>query len=712
VDSRNRPVSHKPESQPAHAVPPIRFDSSGRVTGNTVSTGMDCGSRCPDYIICANFRGFRQSCRMSIVQRNLGEYRDNGAEMPTNTSMVQPRRSILPFPTQPARLSAIGMKSADRRTSSAPHAPIGIATAVFLAHSSLCGVASAKPFEEYIKPMPTVAPLSSASWGTAALPRDLSNGIESAMGAGVHPQWYYWDGQIIRAKDGKYHMFMSTFDANSNFGTAWQGSDAYHAISQTNVLGPYLRQDYVYSTGGSTPHKGHNVSAVELPDGTYAVIVGEIVPFQIFKSSSLDGPWTGCSPQSDIGASNVSMFPRHDGKYQIVERNGRIAIADTLCGHYVKQTPTCAYTQNPTDAQGNPVVGSIYAKRTSIPGVSNPSYLWQEDPHIWRSGGTYHVVYSGSGDRVGWHVYSSDGLSWKDNGYAWSPRDYQKIFCYEGTTTCNAWYKMERPGVVLQDGHPTHMTWAVSDVDKDNQVTPGTNHGTKVVVIPFDGVAFDNDFGTGASGGAGTGGATSTGGVSAAAGTKATGGSSTTGGTKATAGTTSVVTAGGTSSNGGSQAVGGLSAMGGSQATGGLASNGGSKAAGGTTSASNVGGGSTRVTATGGAVTTGGVSNTPTGGVTAVSTANGGSSSPSSGTGTGGQTGGALGVGGVQTSGGLIGSTATGTSTIPPTGTGDASNTGGCGCRVAGGDSHSKSLAILGVLGLLSLRPRRRRIVR
>jgi hypothetical protein len=166
-----------------------------------------------------------------------------------------------------------------------------IAAVALLANVGLTGTARAKPFEDYIKPMPTVSPLSSASWGTAALPRDLSNGIESAMGAGVHPQWYYWDGQIIRAKDGKYHMFMSTFDANSNFGTAWQGSDAYHAISETNVLGPYVRKDYVYTNNGS--HKGHNVSAVELPDGTYAVVVSEVVPFTIYTSSSLDGPWKG-----------------------------------------------------------------------------------------------------------------------------------------------------------------------------------------------------------------------------------------------------------------------------------------------------------------------------------------------------------------------------------------------------------------------------------
>lgn len=448
-----------------------------------------------------------------------------------------------------------------------------LSAAALLASTSLAATANAKPFMDYLKPTPTVTPLSSDTWGDpGVLPRDLSNGIESTKGAGVHPDYYYWDGQIIKAKDGKYHLFMSTFSGNTNFGTGWLSSDAYHAISQTNVLGPYVRQDYVYDNGGS--HKGHNVSALELPDGSYAVIVSEIVPFTIYKSSSLDGPWTGCKPNSQIGASNISLVARHDGKFEIVERNGTIAISDTLCGTYVKQTPMLSYSPSTTDAQGNPVSGSIYPKRTSIPGVTNPTFIWQEDPHIWRSGGIYHVIYSGSGDRVGWHLYSTDGIAWKDNGYAWSPRDYKKIFCYDGTTTCSQWYKMERPGVVLEGGHPTHITWAVSDVDKDNKVLPGTNHGTKIVVVPFDGVAFDSDFGdgggVGGSGGGGSGGAAGNAGAGGSNATAGSGGLSSTGGGDA-----------GGSSNGGSLAAGGSAGTAGSTAVAGAATGGAVNNAGG-----------------------------------------------------------------------------------------------------------------------------------
>jgi MYXO-CTERM domain-containing protein len=221
-------------------------------------------------------------------------------------------------------------------------------------------------------------------------------------------------------------------------------------------------------------------------------------------------------------------------------------------------------------------------------------------------------------------VYSPDGLTgWKDNGYAWSGRDYQKIFCYEGSTTCTAWYKMERPGVVLEDGHPTHITWAVSDVDKDNQVLPGTNHGTKVIVVPFDGVAFDTDFGTG-GGDAGAGGATGSGGTTGAGGGSGRGGATgMDGGLTGGAGGNPTADAG----KGGTTGAGGATGTGGAGAGGATSGNGGSTggAAGGATSSGNAGG----VSGSGGRASGGTTSST--GGASAGG--HGGSSSASTGAG-------------------------------------------------------------------------------
>ncbi len=505
----------------------------------------------------------------------------------------------------------------------------------------VAAAAQAKSFIDYIKPAPIVcSPLSSATWGVAGvLPRDTCQGIESAQGAGVPPADYYWDGQIIRAADGKYHMFMSTWPGSSPNGFGdWTSSSAFHAVSSMGVEGPYVRQDYVYSS-----HKGHNVSAAQLLDGSYVVVVSEIVPFTIYKSTSLDGPWTACpggeliqtngvvtnsptpcpagGPCNDSHwDSNVSLVARPDGKFEIVQRHGFIAIADTLCGPYKMQKPTWDYP-----AANRPSVDSIYPKRTSNPVVSNPTYAWEEDPHIWYSAGTYHVIYSGSGDRVGWHLYSPDGINhWKDDGLAYSPMLYQKIFCYEGSTVCNQWYKSERPGVVMEDGHPTHITLAVADVDKDYAIPKGSNHGSKIVVLPFDGVAFDQDYGNAAVGGA-AGGSTGAGG-----GTGAGGAMSSTGGSGGAHSGGSSGSTGGVSGSGGAGGHPATSGTGGSNVgTGGTTSSGGATGSGGGSGGSPGSGGSSGGSpATGGNSATGGAAQPGEGGDSSGCSCTFGSASP------------------------------------------------------------------------------------
>ena len=128
---------------------------------------------------------------------------------------------------------------------------------------------------------------------------------------------------------------------------------------------------------------------------------------------------------------------------------------------------------------------------------------------IWYSGGQYHVLYDYPGDRVGYHLTSTDGIhNWTDQGLAYDPRYAQQIFSYTDGTV-DHWYKMERPNVLVENGLITHVTFAVADVNKDNQIPAGSNHGSKVIVVPFDGVAFDKDtgVGTGGAGGGGAGGA-------------------------------------------------------------------------------------------------------------------------------------------------------------------------------------------------------------
>jgi hypothetical protein len=105
----------------------------------------------------------------------------------------------------------------------------------------------------------------------------------------------------------------------------------------------------------------------------------------------------------------------------------------------------------------------------------------------------------------------------------------------------------------------THVTWAVSDVDKDNQIPANSNHGSKIIVVPFDGAAFDADTGIGGSAGTGSGGAS---GASAGGATTGGSGNAASGGVGGssnppnTAGTAGLAASGGASAQGGSASVG------------------------------------------------------------------------------------------------------------------------------------------------------------
>ena len=128
--------------------------------------------------------------------------------------------------------------------------------------------------------------------------------------------------------------------------------------------------------------------------------------------------------------------------------------------------------------------GSVYP---SIPDLPTRNL---EDPAIWYSGGMYHIVVNCWSERKAFHFTSPDGIDhWTNQGLAYDPT---ANFVRYTDGTVNHWDKMERPGVVLVNGHVAAFTFAVIDVPKDQELGNDT-HGSKVIVVPFDGVAFDRD---------------------------------------------------------------------------------------------------------------------------------------------------------------------------------------------------------------------------
>ena len=240
--------------------------------------------------------------------------------------------------------------------------------------------------------------------------------------------------------------------------------------SSDNPTGPYKDEGLLWpdNEGG----KGHNVTALVLPDGSYAVVVSETRPGDVFASKSLDGPWKQIGSikvkaQPKWHASNVCPIIRPDGGFEIIGRSGDMLISTNgSLGPYV--------------VQGQ----SIYPQISSLPQYN------LEDPVIWYSGGLYHITVNCWSDRKAFLLTSPNGITdWTNRGLAYDPT---KDFLRYSDGTVNHWNKIERPGIYMENGQVIYFTFAVIDVPKE-QDRGNMLHGSKVIVAPFDGAALDRD---------------------------------------------------------------------------------------------------------------------------------------------------------------------------------------------------------------------------
>ena len=253
-------------------------------------------------------------------------------------------------------------------------------------------LAADKTFIDYFLPTPVIGALTTNTWGAPGiLPRDPQNGLEdqslkdlpldtnNATADASKKKWYYWDGQIIKSPAGKYYMFASRWNQANGHG-GWGGSSAVYAVSD-NLFGPYVDKGLVWpDVINGVAGRGHNVTALVLPDGRYAVLISETRPGSVYISKSLEGPWEFQGPItfstnkfsgiSQRLGSNMSIMARPDGNFEIVQRSGLVLISTNgVMGPYA--------------VQGR----SVYPRTIDGKPVRN-----LEDPVVWYSGGLYHIV--------------------------------------------------------------------------------------------------------------------------------------------------------------------------------------------------------------------------------------------------------------------------------------------------------------------------------
>jgi hypothetical protein len=322
--------------------------------------------------------------------------------------------------------------------------------------------AGTKTLIDYFLPTPIICPLTSNTWGAASvLPRDVCNGLEDA----TNTQWQYWDGKIIQGADGKYHLFGGRWPQDKGFAD-WPNSVIVEGVSNETLIGSYIptaNPPWTYDNG-----KEQNVTGMPLNDGTFALIDS---PGNIFTAASADGPWTNKGVISITAngftiatqtTENQTIWQSADSSFLVIARNFQ-------------------EMASPSDILGP------YPVQATIPDLQSEGY---EDPVVWCSGGQYHLVANMYNARKAFHFTSADGIhNWVNQGLAYDPTSN---FVRYTDGTVNNWYKAERPGVFMQNGHVVAFSFAVIDVDKTLDLA-NDNHGSKIIVVPFDGVTFDEE---------------------------------------------------------------------------------------------------------------------------------------------------------------------------------------------------------------------------
>jgi hypothetical protein len=337
----------------------------------------------------------------------------------------------------------------------------------------LNGEGATAQFMDYFMPTPIIGSLSSTCWGAAQTgSRDQSNGLEDKTLA----KYVYWDGGILKGPDSTYYMFAARWDQSLGHNGWMWGSKAVWATSK-NLYGPYTEKGFCFTDNGNA---GHNVNVIKLKNGdpcgyTYGMTLSGAVAGsgRAYGANSLSGPWTyignftldmnGYSGIFSVN-DNFRTFLGPDNKYHCL--CDRIGIADNFMGPYKCQ-------------QSNGFCNSVSGSPT----------VNMEDPYQFYSGGKYHVLMNCWSSATAYSYTSTDGIHFTmDKGFAYQPA--ANCTRYTGGTI-NHWKLLERPFAYIENGHVVAFTFAAINSEKADDKANDQN-GSKVIVVPFDGVAFDS----------------------------------------------------------------------------------------------------------------------------------------------------------------------------------------------------------------------------
>jgi len=322
--------------------------------------------------------------------------------------------------------------------------------------------------------------------------------------------YWVWCGSVVRAdnpgEDGRYHMFASRWPRSLAFSGHWVTNSEIVRASSDTAEGPYRFEEIAlpwrhrrYFDGLAT----HNPSVEKFGGSYYLFHIGITYDFdiptperQIYESKysehrelyrqawenkriglatsdSVLGPWKRADrpllePRpghwDTLITSNPSAAIREDGFTVLIYKSRRDWNSPFQLGIATAPHPTGPYTR-----------------------VSDePIFPFDcEDPFLWWENGRYHVLMKDfKGELCG--EADAGACAWSEDGITWhlpsDPRAYSRTIRWDdGTATTHG--NFERPSLLIQDGHPTHLFAAISDGPLSHWQSQGT-HNVCIPLMP------------------------------------------------------------------------------------------------------------------------------------------------------------------------------------------------------------------------------------
>lgn len=304
--------------------------------------------------------------------------------------------------------------------------------------------------------------------------------------------YWIWCGSVIKAEDGRYHMFASRWKKTQKMHPGWLlESEVVRAVSD-KAEGPYTYEETVLPTRGPQYWDGratHNPRIMKQGDTYYLFYTGITYPFEdvpegevvepddmrvivaraskrigVAVSQSIYGPWRRPEqPYLDVRPEKFDNFLVSNPS-PVLEEDSSLWMMYKARGY--KKPPYKGELHGPM------TIGAVRAysvqgpyERLTEHALFDTDHISIEDMFVWKQNGFYEMIAKDMTGEVcgekygGIHGYSKDGLHWEINKgeLAFS----RKVLWDDGKEEVMG--NMDRPFILFEDGKPAYLFFAVSN---------------------------------------------------------------------------------------------------------------------------------------------------------------------------------------------------------------------------------------------------------